>query len=260
MNNLQLYKDDLSRLIDLGASMHLHLINEYEAETEYKRDKKKNDTKSFHNNYQIWFTESLAVIKQIIPDRYQEFDSLYKSDPKRKSVTLLNYSIQDWLTGIRSLIDDLGEKRFDDTAIIIMQFGTQLEILKSAQSRFDSRLFDLKQLVQADMFDSELESAHELLKRGFSRGAGAVSGVVLEKHLSEVCISHSIKVTKKNPTISYFNDLLKDNDVIDIPNWRFIQRLGDLRNLCDHNKNREPTDDEVNELISGVEKVTKTIY
>ena len=39
-----------------------------------------------------------------------------------------------------------------------------------------------------------------------------------------------------------------------------IQRLGDLRNLCDHNKQREPIKEDVYELINGVEKVTKTIY
>ena len=56
------------------------------------------------------------------------------------------------------------------------------------------------------------------------------------------------------------NDALKEGGVIDIPQWRFIQRLGDLRNLCDHNKDREPTKDEVAELIDGVDKLTKTVF
>jgi len=33
-----------------------------------------------------------------------------------------------------------------------------------------------------------------------------------------------------------------------------------LRNLCDHNKQREPASDEVAELIDGVEKITKTVF
>lgn len=48
--------------------------------------------------------------------------------------------------------------------------------------------------------------------------------------------------------------------VYDIVNWRFIQHLGDIRNLCDHNKDREPTKEEVEELINGTEKVIKTIF
>lgn len=141
-----------------------------------------------------------------------------------------------------------------------MKYKTQFEILKSAELRFESSLFDIKQLIQADLFDSELDSAKELFKNGFLRGAGAISGVVLEKHLSQVCNNHRVTIRKKNPSISDSNDLLKNNNVIDVPSWRFIQRLGDLRNLCDHNKEREPTKEEVNELIHGVEKVSKTIY
>jgi hypothetical protein len=48
-------------------------------------------------------------------------------------------------------------------------------------------------------------------------------------------------LTKKEPTISDLNDALKGANVIDTPDWRFIQNLADLRNLCDHNKTTEPT-------------------
>lgn len=65
---------------------------------------------------------------------------------------------------------------------------------------------------------------------------------------------------KKHPTISDLNDLLKNYDVLDIPTWRLIQRLGDLRNLCGHNRQREPNEAEVLELIEGVLKITKTLF
>jgi hypothetical protein len=68
-------------------------------------------------------------------------------------------------------------------------------------------------------------------------------------------VNHSIKSRKKHPTIADMNDLLKSDTVIDIPTWRQIQRLGDIRNLCDHNRNREPSQNEVEELIAGVSKV-----
>ena len=38
-----------------------------------------------------------------------------------------------------------------------------------------------------------------------------------------------------------------------------IQRLADIRNLCTHPKDREPTKEEVDELISEAERITKTI-
>ena len=76
-----------------------------------------------------------------------------------------------------------------------------------------------------------------MLKKGFLRGAGVIAGVILEKHLSLVCINHEITIRKKYPTISDFNDLLKKNSAIDVPNWRFIQRLGDYETCAATIKN-----------------------
>lgn len=73
-------------------------------------------------------------------------------------------------------------------------------------------------------------------------------------------LKRGIKINKKNPAINDYNQLLKDNDAIDTPTWRFIQRLGDLRNLCDHNKNEEPTKENINDLIDGTDKIIKAIF
>ena len=75
-----------------------------------------------------------------------------------------------------------------------------------------------------------------------------------------MCDNHGVKVAKKAPVISDLNNALKDADVIDIPQWRFVQHLADIRNLCDHNKKTEPTADQVNDLLAGVWKTTKTMF
>jgi hypothetical protein len=87
-----------------------------------------------------------------------------------------------------------------------------------------------------------------------------VAGVVVEKHLAQVCLNHNVPVRKQHPTISEFNDLLKTAGVLDVPAWRQVQRLGDIRNLCDHNAKREPTAGEVDELIDGTGKLCKTLF
>lgn len=216
---------------------------------------------SFEKNYQQWYTEAYTTIKQLIPERVLEFEQIYKGDGKRKEITSSTYNIQDWLNGVRAGTNVYtDEKYYNDFAIVSMRFNTQLEILRSVESRFESSLFDIRQIVQVDLFDSELDSARELVKCGFLRGAGAISGVVLEKQLGQVCANHAISTRKKHPTIGDFNDMLKNHRVVDIPTWRQTQRLGDLRNLCDHNKERDPTNDEAEELIDGVEKITKTLF
>jgi len=76
----------------------------------------------------------------------------------------------------------------------------------------------------------------------------------------QVCDDHGVKVLKKAPSISDLNDALKTVNVIDVPQWRFVQHLGDLRNLCDHNKKVEPTTEQVDDLVTGVAKVIKTLF
>jgi len=42
--------------------------------------------------------------------------------------------------------------------------------------------------------------------------------------------------------------------------FRFIQRLWDLRNKCDHKKTVEPTKEDIEELINWVDRVIKTVF
>ncbi|MGE3814780.1 MAG: hypothetical protein AB7G68_06235 [Nitrospiraceae bacterium] len=242
---------------DLGAR---YLRAEGKLNTDTKKLAEELDG-TFEREYQKWYTEAHAVIRQLIPDRLSEFEELYKGDGKRKNTTIQTYHIQDWLNGVRSGVDyRTSKKLYDDFAIVSMRFATQLSILKAVDSRFESTLHDIKQLVQADLFDSELGTARELLKNGYIRAAGAIAGVVLEKHLGQVAVNHNLSSRKQHPTISDLNDLLKNGTVLDVPAWRNIQRLGDLRNMCDHNKHRDPTHEEVDELVTGVEKISKTLF
>ena len=78
-----------------------------------------------------------------------------------------------------------------------MRFNTQLKILESVRTRFDTSLFDIAQLVRADLFDSELDAARELAKNGFLRGAGAIAGVILERHLAQVCANLACPSARK---------------------------------------------------------------
>ncbi|SEI70250.1 hypothetical protein SAMN04487995_1783 [Dyadobacter koreensis] len=269
MKNIEKYKSDLQHLIDKGEKLDLsiryacHKDNFEKQLREAIKDEKKvkefiENILPFNREYQSWYSESLVLVKQLMPDRRNDFVRLYEKPKTRKAIEYGNYVMEDYLQNL-TVNSGYGEKKVGPDAAI-SQFEQQLNILKSLERRFESSLFDIRQLVQADLFDSELDSARELNKNKFSRGAGAIAGVVLEKHLSEVLGNHNLTTSKKNPSISDFNDILKNAGVYDTPNWRKIQLLGDIRNLCDHNKTREPKQEEVDELISGVEAIIKTIF
>jgi hypothetical protein len=201
----------------------------------------------------------LAVVKFLLPDRVADFVKLYEKPKSRKDISSENYVIEDCLQGL-VITRGWEKEHVVGPEAAVPKFNQQLNIARSAQKRFVSSLFDIKQLVQADLFDNELDAARELNRNGFIRAAGAVAGVVLEAHLAQVCENHRLTFSKKNPGINDYNQFLKDNGVLETHDWRFVSRLGDLRNLCDHNKEIEPTKEQVGELIDGTAKVTKTIF
>lgn len=273
-SNLDRYKKDLEKLIQRGEYLEFALRYEFGTESEReqileqlqkKAKKRKNsggvqattqssstDASTFRGGYQEWYSEAREVIKQILPDRLDDFVRYYERPKRRKELTFENYTIEDCLQGLKN--GRLGPGRG------VGLFRQQRNILKSARKRFESSLFDIRQLVQADLFDSELDAARVLVKNHFARGAGAMAGVVLEKHLAQVASNHSLSQKKKNPGINDWSQLLKDNGVIGVPLWRRIQSLADTRNLCSHDKQKEPSKDDVTELIDGVEKIIKTLF
>ena len=261
------YEKDLDTLIKNGQTL-LHAI-QYECEPkEFERIVRESlgdvttayirTLPSFRNEYQTWYTEAKALLQQILPERLSDFTSYYEKQRSRKDITFENYTIEDFLVDLR--VTRGGGSVVVGPYAAIPRFRQQLSIVESIRGRFRSTLFDIRQLTQADLFDSELDAAKELAKGKFNRAAGVVAGVVLERHLSEVCANHKVTMRKKSPQISDLNDALKKANVIETPQWRAIQYLGDIRNLCAHNKDSEPTADQVRDILDGVTKVTKTVF
>jgi hypothetical protein len=268
LSNLHRYKKDLDALLAKGYVLHQAIQaecfpTEFHAVMEKQHGKK---TKAFikalptfAGAYQHWYSEAKALIRQLLPDRLADFVRYYEKPKPRKTLDCENYRIEDCLQGL-CVTRGPDSKQILGPDAAIPAFRQQLAIVESVKTRFDSSLFDIRQLLQADLFDSELDAAKELARKKFTRAAGALAGVVLERHLAQVCENHGIKIAKKTPTIADLNDLLKNSAIIEVPEWRFIQHLADIRNLCDHNKRTEPTTEQVDDMISGVMKTTKTLF
>ena len=206
--NIERYKKDLDALVERGERLRAAMQYEcYPKEFAASAKKSLSDEAeayirglpSFKNDYQPWYSEAKTLVRQLLLDRLSDFTRYYEKPKSRKSLDYENYTIEDFLQGL-SLGRGASKVVGPDAAIPL--YRQQLNIVKSIRERFQSSLFDIRQMAQADLFDSELDAAKELAKNKFTRAAGAVAGVILERHLKDVCSNHGVTVRKKNAQIS----------------------------------------------------------
>ena len=233
------------------------LLGEYQKLIELASDTK--NTLSFGMKYQAWYTRALKIVEALAPDRLDEFKGYYLIDPKRKVTDAGNYVIQDYIKAIGARKDLYGKELWDCNNLVAIRVYNQVQILSSLSARIDSVIADVTGHLFAELQDGELSAAQQLVKVNF-RAAGALARVVLERHLQRVAFNHGVSVSKKNPTIADLNDPLKQKGIYGVPTWRKIQLLADIRNICSHQKSDEPSEDQVIELIEGVNTVIKSVF
>lgn len=115
-------------------------------------------------------------------------------------------------------------------------------------------LTSVKNLVQAELFDSELDQARELLSSGYKGPAAVVAGVVIETALRDLCDQNGIahgKLDKMNA------DLAKAGIYNKLQQKR-ITALADIRNSAAHGDWTSFTDQDVTEMIRDVESFLAT--
>jgi hypothetical protein len=217
----------------------------------------------FYSSYQEWYTKAVRVVRVLANDRLDEFQSYYQEDPKRKTVDGITYRIRDFVRGIRPVQDPFEVLRrgstFDPVDCTMALFQTQMLILESLSSRIDGVIAELESTIASGIQDAEIDTA-ETLKKVNLRAAGALAGVVLETHLQRVAAARQVVIAKKNPTLGDLNEPLKKAGVYDLPVYRKIQLLADIRNLCTHQKGNDPTPEQIEDMLNGVRSVTKSVF
>ena len=243
MTKRELIKKETDALYDEGAKLC--------------RAFQEKEEKHFQYDYQSWYTKALKVVASFAPDRAVEFRGYYEADPKRKALGYGTYAIQDYLKGVAP--SDFHFPNFDTHNQTLRCFFNQLTIFKAIGERTGSILGNIEEELYAELQDSEIIVARRLAKVNL-RAAGALVGVVIEGHLQKVASAHGVKAAKPNPTIGDLNEPLKATNVIDTATWRKISFLADIRNLCSHKKDVEPTKAQVEELIQGAEWLIKNVF
>lgn len=169
-----------------------------------------------------------------------------------------------WKVKVKSLLSKLcGEdsqyfRQFEEEEESGIVGTTNFEILKRLKAIFIAAkedfhggyLSSVRALVQAEVFDSELEQANELLSSGYCAAAAVIAGVVLETALRDLCDRNGIphgKLDKMNA------DLAKAS-VYNILNQKRITALADIRNSAAHGKPDTFTNQDVDSMIKDVKR------
>lgn len=122
-------------------------------------------------------------------------------------------------------------------------------VFMAAKEDFESGYFvSMRTLVQAEVFDSELEQASELLNRGYTTAAAVVAGVVLETALRELCDRSSIA----HAQLDTMNGALAKAGVYNKTVQKRITALAGIRNSAAHGKPNEFNQDDVLDMIEYV--------
>jgi len=203
-------------------------------------------------DYQDWYTDALPLVRLLLADRIKEFQDVYKLEKHPAAMTVHNYRLADYLAGNTWTEDD-------NHAMALLLFQNQLAIFRSIANRLDSVIEDVTSELRREVFDSDIEAAKKLLKGNHLRAAGAVCGVVLEKHLAVVCKARGVLLQKKDPTIGEYAAALKTAQIVSLQMFKKIDTIGTLRNLCCHHKGSEPTVAEVQDLITGTIDVLNSV-
>lgn len=115
-------------------------------------------------------------------------------------------------------------------------------------------LIPFRNLVQAEIADSELDQARELHQSGYVASAAVVAGVVLETTLRMLCDRKEIphgKLDKMNSDLAkagVYNSLMQKK----------ITSLAAIRNSAAHGKSQDFTNEDVDSMIIEVERFVRS--
>jgi hypothetical protein len=131
-------------------------------------------------------------------------------------------------------------------------FRQCLAVFHAAKEDFEGGyLFNMRSLIQAEVFDDALDQATELLKAGYKDPACVVAGVTLETTLKELCTRNAIPHAKMDKMNS---DLCKAG-IYNMGMQKQITAWADRRNKAAHGEWTAYSDRDIEDMISGVNRL-----
>jgi hypothetical protein len=167
-----------------------------------------------------------------------------------------------WKVKVKNLlIKACGDKSLHFTQFEAVESGAYLSeldnlrrmmaVLAAARDDFDGGyITTIRELVQAEIFESELEQATELLQKGFKTPAAVIAGTVLETSLRELCVRNQLKPSK----LDRMNADLAKKGIYGLLIQKRLTALAQIRNDAAHGRSDQFTDVDVKSMIADTER------
>ena len=213
------------------------------------------------------FNDLVTLSKQIEDTKY---DVCLDPDPEFGSDYYVDYAqfckwkvqAQDLLSkvcGVESYYFQEFEKLLQHKEVTSLEIFQRLSsVFLAAKEDFENGyLISIRTLIEAEVFDSELEQAKELLDKEYFTAAAVITGVILETSLRNLCIKKNIEIIdtsgKMNKLDKMNSDLAKAGVYNKLTQKRITVRA-DIRNSAAHGLTDKSQKQDVHNMIREVEE------
>ena len=199
-------------------------------------------------------------------EKLQASKELYKGRRGRVGgYTVDGTDLLEWKVKVRSLLvsvcgpDSVHLSQFEKAEVSTASTNYEslqklAAVFRAAREDYEGGyLASMRAIVQAELFDSELEQARELAAKGFALPAAVVAGVVLETALRELCDRESITHAK----LDRMNAELAKAGVYSKLQQKRITALAEIRNLAAHGRSEKFSKEDVDDMIRDVEGLVR---
>lgn len=181
--------------------------------------------------------ELITLGKKVLATRLPPAPNHFTSD--FVDVQLAN----QWLTSCQSLLEKVfgtGSTHYKSLSRHYVDYpkwpdvDQAFGVMLAAQEDYEKgALFDVKNLIEAELFDDFLEQATYLQQAGYYQPAAVVAGSVLEDGLRKLCARHKIELPEK-PKLDWMNAELAKAGIYSKLTQKKITSLADIRNNAAH--------------------------
>lgn len=169
-----------------------------------------------------------------------------------------------WITSVQGLLDRV----FGESSAHFVNFAKHTQgyvtfsnvtraqgVLKAAADDYSGgHLFNVRHLIEAEVFDDFLEQAEHLLSVGYFQAAAVICGAVLEDSLRALCLKSGIAIPDK-PKLDQMNADLAKAGVYDKLLQKRITALADLRNKAAHGEWKSFSKADVEDMLSATRRI-----